>query len=403
MNTHYPNGFDPDVFALTDIEKVFGPDDAAWQFLKWNPDYGDAYRQLREEQSEAKALEGILSYIEKPHSEMIACAHDISCRERFGIAAWLDPNCERLPALKNPGDSWFFPLRRVDQQDSVLVLRKQGQRPEKLDWYPWRTVHETPFGYGSVITPGLNLPHPKVQKKKEHKPRLVSVAFDCSIPPDGQLLALEALARKHREYWNDRICTTKTSTPFIEPMGWRDIFRPADYIRCDWSRTVSIDALGPIRKQIDQCRVELEGIYRNLDKEYQDLRKKQPNVDEGKLFRHFGERFPMPKPRRGYEPAPESNRYLKALLLIAERVPPDAFRAASIDAENPGLARTIAEEMGVFREKASPPEWLEVFVEGMRDTHLRRAKNLVNYFYAWLVHAQVSFVSDKERKKSDAT
>jgi hypothetical protein len=399
MNIHDTNGFDPNVFVLTDIEKKFGSDDTAWQFLKWNPEYWEAFSELSENESNPEKLGAILDHVKDPQPEMIACAQDITCRQRFGIAAWLNPDCELLPALKNPGDSWFFPLRRVDQRDSALVLRQQGHSPEKLEAYPWLTVRESPFGYGSAITSGPSLPRPKGQKKKAYEPRLLHVAFDCSVPPDGQLQALEALARKHREYWNERISSTTAPTAIVESIEWRGIFQADDFVNRDWARTVAIDVLGPVKTQINLCHEKLATIYRNLDEESQNRRKKHPGLDEEDMIRHFGERFPMPKVPRGQEPAPESSQYLKALLLIAERIPPNAFKAASIDAEYQGLAGQIATEMGISREGANPPKWMEVFVEGMPDTHLRRAKNLVNHFYAWLVHAQVSFARDDEQKK----
>ncbi|MGF6531494.1 hypothetical protein P3T20_002275 [Paraburkholderia sp. GAS206C] len=399
MKVTVTTGFNPDVFALATIEQSFGPDDTAWQFLRWNPEYLAAFRDRREKESNPEAFEAIVSHVKVPYPGMIACAQDYACRGRFGIAAWLDPECEQLPALKNDGDSWFFPLRRVEQQDSAHALRGRGLSPHKLDWYPWLTVRETPFGYGPVITPGPNLPRPKGKKKKEYEPRLIHVAFDCSIPIEGQLMAFEALVQKHREYWNERICSTTTPTAIVESIESRDIFRADDFVNRDWARTVTIDALGPIKKQIEQCRLVLDKIYRELDSQYRDLRKKHRDVDEGELFRHFGERFPMPKPPRGYEAAPRSNRYLKALLSIAERMPPDAFKSTNIDAEHPELAQQIAEEIGISREGANPPKWMKVFYEGMRGTHLRRAKHLVNYFYAWLVHAQVSFAKDDENAK----
>lgn len=150
MSINDTNGFNPNVFALIDSEKTFKSDDTAWQFLKWNPEYREAFFELNETKSDPAALEKLFSHIEDPSPEMIACAQDITCRERFGIAAWVDPNRDQLPALKAPGDSWFFPLKRVEQQVSAQILRKQGQSPEKLEWYPWLTVRETPFGYGPV-------------------------------------------------------------------------------------------------------------------------------------------------------------------------------------------------------------------------------------------------------------
>lgn len=399
MNVNDTNVFNPNVFALATIEKSFGPDDTAWQFLKWNPEYLAAFQERREKESNPEALEAIVNHVKVSYPGMIACAQDYTCRERFGIAAWLNPECEQLPALTNDGDSWFFPLRRVEQQASAHALRRQGQSPHKLDWYPWLTVRETPFGYGPVITPGPNLPCPKGKKKKEHEPRLIHVAFDCSIPIEGQLMAFEALVQKHREYWNERICSTTAPTAIVESIEWRDIFRGDDFVNRDWATTVAIDVLGPVKTQINFCREKLATIYRDLDERSQNRRKEHPGLNEPDMILHFGERFPMPKPSWDGEPAPRSNRYLKALLRIAEHLPPDAFEPTRIIADYTGLDEQIAKEIGIARNGTTPPPWMEDFAAGMRRTHLRRAKNLVNHFYKWLVHAQVSLSGDAGKSK----
>jgi hypothetical protein len=67
MNTQNTFKFDPNVFALTAIEKQFESDDTAWQFLRWNPDYREAFHQLRDEKSDADALEAILAHIKDPN------------------------------------------------------------------------------------------------------------------------------------------------------------------------------------------------------------------------------------------------------------------------------------------------------------------------------------------------
>jgi hypothetical protein len=386
MNIHDTNGFDPNVFSLTDIEKKLGPDHTAWQFLRWNPDYREAFHQLRDKNSDTGALEAILARIRDPDPELLACAQDETCRRRFGIAAWLDPEDERLPELNDPDDSWFFPLMRPLQEETMMKFRQRDASYEKRPGGPWVTVRETPFGYRDILRTGPRPPARLAAKKEEHRERLVFTAIDCSVPIDAQLVALEKLVRTHREYWSEQIRTTDSPHAIIEPIGWNDVILPSRVEDADFWRTVGIDALGPIRKQIEECRSKLVRIHRKLD--------------DDDLVLHFGERFPMPKAPGGEDAAPSRNRYLKALLLIAERIPPDAFRTGNIDAERSGLAHQIARELGIVQ--ANRPQWMKVFDEGMSTWHLRRAKSLVTHFYAWLVHAQVSFAGESKKVKEEA-
>ncbi|KGX30561.1 hypothetical protein [Burkholderia pseudomallei] len=386
MNAQNTTKFNPNVFALVGFEKEFEPDDTAWQFLKWNPDYREAFHQLRDAKSDTNALETILAHIKDPNPELLACAQDETCRKRFGIAAWLDPNEDRLPAVNNPDDSWFFPLMRPLQEDTMLKFRQRDASYKKRPGGPWVTVRETPFGYRDILQTGpRRLPRPTA-KKEDHRERLVFTAIDCSVPIDAQLVALEKLVRRQREYWNEQICTTVSPRVIIESIGWNDVIRPSRVDESDFWRTVGIDALGPIRKQIEECRSTLARIQRKLDGD--------------DLVLHFGERFPMPKVPGGEDAAPSSNRYLKALLEIAARMPPDAFRTNNIDAERPGLANQIAKELGIIHPNR--PQWMRVFDEGMSTWHLRRAKSLVTHFYAWLVHAQVSFAAEAKKAKEEA-
>ncbi|CAJ4470709.1 Uncharacterised protein [Burkholderia pseudomallei] len=386
MNAQNTTKLNPNVFALTDIEKKFGSDDTAWQFLRWNPEYREAFHRLRDEKHDADALEAILAHIEAPNPEVIACAQDKSCWRRFGIAAWLDPEEERLPKLNNPDDSWFFPFMRPLQEDTMATFRQRDASCEKRPGGPWVTIRETPFGYRDILRTGPRRLARPPAKKAPHNERLVFAAIDCSVPIDAQLIALEKLVRMHREHWNEQIRTTDSRHVIIESIGWNDVIRPSRVENADFWRTVGIDVLGPIGKQIEECRSRLTEIHRKLD-----------NDD---LIRHFGERFPMPKVPGGEGAAPSSNRYLKALLLIAERIPPDAFTTDRIDDERPGLANKIAKELGIVHPNR--PQWMRVFDEGMSTWHLRRAKSLVTRFYAWLVHAQVSFASEAKKTKEEA-
>ncbi|KGW08844.1 hypothetical protein [Burkholderia pseudomallei] len=385
MNTQNTAKFDPYLFALDHREKEFGPDDTAWQFLRWNPDYRETCHRLRGEKHDADALEAILAHMRDPNPEMLVCARDETCRRRFGIAAWLDPDEDRLPELKNPDDSWFFPLMRPLQEDTMLKSRQREASYETRPGGPWVTVRETPFGYRDVLQTGPHRQARSPAQKEDHHERLIFTAIDCSVPIDAQLVALERLTRKHREYWNGQIRTTDTPHVVIEPVGWNDVIRQGRVEEANFWRTVGIDSLGPIRKQIDECRSSLSRIHRKLH-------------DDDVVLR-FGERFPMPKAPRGEGAAHNSNRYLKALLMIAERIPPDAFKTDDIDAERPGLAHKIARELGIVH--ANRPPWMRSFDEGMSTWHLRRAKSLVTHFYAWLVHAQISFAGETKKGKEE--
>ncbi|CAJ7340906.1 Uncharacterised protein [Burkholderia pseudomallei] len=387
MNTQNTAKFDPYLFALDRREKEFGPDDTAWQFLRWNPDYREAFHRLRSEKCDADALEAILAHLKAPNPDVLVGAQDETCRRRFGIAAWLDPDEDRLPELKNPDDSWFFALMRPLQEDAMLKFRQREASYETRPGGPWVTVRETPFGYRDVLQTGPRRPARLPVQKEDHHERLVFTAIDCSVPIDAQLVALERLARKHRKYWNEHIRTTDTPHVVIEPIGWNDVIRQTRVEDANFWRTVGIDALGPIRKQIEKCRATLSPIHRGLH-------------DDDVILR-FGERFPMPKAPRGEGAAHTSNRYLKALLLIAERIPPDDFTTDDIDAERPGLAHEIARELGIVH--ANRPPWMRVFDEGMSTWHLRRAKSLVTHFYAWLVHAQISFADEAKKEKEEAS
>lgn len=388
MNIRDTNTLDPNLFALTDIEKEFGPDDTAWQFLRWNPDYREAFHQLRDEKSDTDALEAILAHIKDPDPELIACAQDETCGRRFGIAAWLDPDEERLPELNNPDDSWFFPLMKPLQEDTMLKFRQRDASYETRPGGPWVTVRETPFGYRDILRTGPRPSARPAAQKDHHSARLIFTAIDCSVPIDAQLVALEKLARTQREFWNEQICTTDSPHVIIEPIGWNDVIRPSRVEEPDFWQTVGIDALGPIKKQIEDCRSRLARIHRKLD--------------DDDLVLHFGERFPMPKVPGNQGTAPSTNRYLKALLLIAERIPPDAFGTNHIDEERPGLARQIARELRIDEAQPQRPRWMKAFDEGMSTWHLRRAKILVTRFYAWLVHAQVSFAGEAKKAKEEA-
>ncbi|GAB7546152.1 transcriptional regulator domain-containing protein [Cupriavidus sp. 8B] len=369
-----------ELFALTEVEKRFTPDDWAWQFLRLNSEYQDAYRRASEVGISEEALNAIKSHLADASNVRLATASGSICTRDFGLAAWLDPVHEKLPELTD-GGSWFFPLKRVVQEDPRLVdvgatglgqIRTGPQRPLP---YPRLAVDETPFGYGKPkLVQHCDTPHPE---------RIIWVALDCSVPPDGQISALRTLARMHRKFWQKDSQTTDVPTTIIKPVTYEDVFSRVTFTGARaaaapeleepgklW-RTVGIDTLGPIGMEIDECRRQLRSIHLQLK------RKSMPK-------NLWPDRFPDSIPTRAAA-APQGNSYLKALLVLARHMPPGDF-----DPHDLLLADQVAKDVGVYPASARFPRWMYNFYEGMANAHLPLAFAMVQRLYKWLIHAQLS-------------
>ena len=379
-------------FALTITEKSFDSDDAAWQFLRLNENYRSAFRRMSAIASRADALETILGHIIDPSSVSIAYAQDTSCAQSFGIAAWLDPDHGLLPKLKD-GDSWFFALKRPIQDD-----RRRGdvgigppappERPMPIVNYPRLIADETRFGYGKITN------HWASRRDHPYRERMIFVAIDCSVPPDGQISALKALAKRHQAYWReDGMMTTDDQDVIVEPIGWDDLFSHMTFLRAhdrgvveestaDLWRVVGIDTLGPIGKEIEKCRRKLHKIYR----EHQ-----RASVLKGLWPAHFPHGIP---PLRGRQPqAPESNIYLKALLRLAQVAPVVQETLSAGSKDHADFFPRIAKQLEIRNTEVKLPQWMKNFDEEIAVTHLPRADAMVAKLYRWLVHAQISPVS----------
>ena len=376
-----------EVFALTEEETTFMPDDWAWQFLRLNNDYKNAYVRACEHETDDDLPSKTESHIANADGVRVPAGSDSACALEFGLSAWLDPSHESLPKLKGAG-SWFFPLKRVVQEDPRLVeigatwpaQRRAGRIPPESQ--PRLAVSETLFDYG-----GAKLAH---LCSTPHRERMVWVAVDCSVPPDGQISALKTLAELHRAYWRegtraDRLPTTHTPTVAIETIDYEDVFSHVVFRRTHdagasaedtsalW-RTVGIDALGPIGLQADACLRHLGDIHLEL-KEQGELKTYWPTRFPGDITAVTG---PGGKP-------PESNRYLKALLVLASATPPADFGANDLK-----IIDDVANQVGILPMNARFPRWMENFYNGMERYHLPRAHNMVKKLYRWLVHAQIS-------------
>jgi len=366
-------------FALSDTEKAFGIDDTTWQFLRISDEYRKAFRLVSKMPNHQDALETILNCLDSPLSVRIASAQDTTCWQKFGIAAWLDPDHELLPELHD-GDSWFFPLKRPVQED---FRRKDVgvEPPEEIVGpvpvsYPLLLVEETPFGYRRIRRSGPDA---------RYASRAICVAIDCSVPPNAQISTLEVLAYKHREYWTgDGIQTTHAVDVVVADVDSDTMFSRMKFRRAHvlgvtktdtahlW-RVVCIDTLGAIGKQISKCRTELQAAYRE---------NRENNIFEDSWPERFLHQIP-PAPKHGK--APKDSSMLKALIRLAQEVGSEDYE------RDPHLVNNIAKKIDLYPEGTARPEWSKYFHEQMQTLHLPLAQRLKNGLYKWLVHAEITY------------
>ncbi|MDR8399759.1 hypothetical protein NE850_25970 [Paraburkholderia sp. USG1] len=369
-------------FALTDAEKQFCPDDTAWQFLRLSEQYCQAFRLVSKMPNDPDALAAIQSRLEFPSSARLVSAQDTTCWRKFGIAAWLDPSHKQLPRLKSKDDSWFFPLkrpvqenpRRLEVSDEPPLLEGRSNSLE----VPRLLAEELAFGYGKLAL--LSAPKGRIRDKE----RMLWVSIDCSVPVDGQVAALEVLAKRHRSYWrNDGLLTTDECITYVEEIGWEDVFAHVRFRRAHdrgigeddtghlW-RVVGINTLGPIRMEIEECRRRLQQIF------HQHL--------DDRLVTRWPKRFPrsMPNVPGNPSPPPESNCYLKALIEIASLL-------QHYDGDEANQANYIAEEF-----KLANQGWQRIFRNELESQHIVHATSLVTHHHRWLVHAQIAFTESPQ-------
>lgn len=278
------------LFELNEDESKYRPDDWAWSFLRLSSSYDQSYiAQLDTEDADFSTS------LLMPHTIGIKPDHDGTCAEDFGLSAWLPPSVSELPKLRDDKDSWFFPLKRPVAEDyrrlevsEVTYQRPPWSRsPQRIDEYPHIFANETSMGYREPPS----VPIPIFSSPQHGRPRqvkasgsfdvltlsLVWVAIDCSIPPAGQVAALEDLATRVRsalmnQDWKSRrkvrdvaIADVKNSDAFAH-MKFLHASRPArnfDDYACLW-RAVMIDSLAPIKVQTKEILDQLTTIHAQL-------------------------------------------------------------------------------------------------------------------------------------------
>lgn len=361
-------------FALLDSERDVGPDNWAWMFLRLNKEYRNAYF---EQEQNAEEDPDIQSFLVQPGNRHIKTDRDGTCKSRFGLSAWLNPNEPNLPLLKNKG-SWFFHLKRPVSEDYRRTEINEGEYVKRSGpplpgrpSYPHLESNETPLGYLTTHTLPRAIPGIRCDWG------LTWVAVDCSVPPEGQVSALRTLAESNRAYlakdWGFK--THDAAKSIVENLEDSDAFinmrfgtsRAGLHSAYDqgilW-RAVCVDCLGPIVSQIDDCLSTLKEVHQRL------VDSKLVTVPP---FRRLPHELPGEKDKDGE--LRSGGNYLKALLMIAELAPNyETNEIAEITGTHPRLGRYSH-------------AWQELFHNSI-DRYRDEALSLINDGYKWLIHYQ---------------
>lgn len=306
----------PQPFALVGDEMKFGSDDWAWMFLSMNAEYRAAYEK------QSHSLDPLLAGDIDPNAICgIRADHDGSCALRFGLAAWLSPSSARLPKLSNENDSWFFPLKRPICEDyrrkevsDANYIRRGPPYSRQLDRFPHLVANESTFGYRRPI----NIR--SVPRTIDGTFNIIWVAIDCSVPPNGQVAGLRALALTNRRaLMQNGWVTHDTSNGcsvleveksevfehlrFKKAVGATNKVKDAGVL---W-RAVQLDVLAPITTQVDILLEMLSHVNQVLIAQ---------GLAESPPFNRLKNVLPVVKDSDGE--SRHGGNYLKALHIIAE-------------------------------------------------------------------------------------
>jgi len=365
----------PQPFALISGQATFTADDWAWYFLSMNGEYREAYASQSIEVAESP----LGKEVSNPSAFGIREDSDGTCASRFGLAAWLNPSTPRLPELKLKHDSWFFPLMRPVSEDyrrrevsDKKYARTGPLYSRQLDKYLHVVANENTFGYRHPIIP------PAAKQSPDGTLNITWVAIDCSIPPDGQISGLRALAMVNREAliqsgWKTYDTPDQVS---VEEVTHNDVFQHMRFKKSsgaivptgdvdEFWRAVQIDVLGPIVTQIGILLKELRQVHEAL-------------VAKGRAhpppFRRFKNSLPSVKDSDGQ--FRNGGSYLKALHVIAELTEwgHDATMIALITDIPPEKERNLHSWRHPFHEDLE--EYIEV------------SRKMIAGGYKMLIHAQ---------------
>jgi hypothetical protein len=368
-----PLGPDIAPFELVGDESNLGPDDWAWIFLSMNDDYRDAYEIHAGDEDLDLTTE-----LAGQHIAGIKRDSDGTCAALFGLAAWVPPSLPNLPKFANSGDSWFFPLKRPVCEDyrrievsSAPYTRNWAPYSPKIDKYPHILANETLFGYRRP----RHVPIPDGDPASTWS--IIWVAIDCSIPPAGQITALNSLASALREKLKSDWAENDASDHCgVFGIAGSDAFDHMHFKKASGTtsavidfksvwRAVQIDALGPIVTQLDFLLKALTEIHRDLV------------AKEFAVARPY-ERFKnsLPKTEDSDGTSRSGGNYIKALAILAElsKWGHDPRRISQI---------TIGPNGG----NRYSHNWKRLFDENIED-YIKQAEQMIRGGYRLLIHTQ---------------
>jgi hypothetical protein len=367
-------------FALTDADKEFSCDDWAWQFLRLNSRYQEAFSAACDEAGGPRGPSpgpAPSRFFVDRHSVSLADGKISSreCANEFSLAAFLDPAHKTLPPLKEEF-SWFFPLT---ESKHAYVRDEHDRNPtwEPLESDLYLKQFRTPFGYRiPPLTDDVKLLNPG-----PHAPCHICVPIDCSVSPDAQLRSLDMVAKSVRTTL--RSIGRVTARDQAKLSGWRvtniadsdalsknalatypDASSTSGVPSTRW-KAVSIDVLAPVERQIQACKQDLLAAQQ----------RHHQSLDDPLWLLRF------PSSIRQC-PEPDYN-YLKTLLSIARHPATGSFDG------DPSLADEIVRGVGIRPASRTCPPWLEYFLSAA-PLHVRRAQALINGDHTLLVHGQVT-------------
>ena len=365
-------------FALNPAEILFRPDDWAWQFLRLDKKYQDAYcAQLTDEH---RRIGSMLS----KDSPLNPSEH--YCRNTFGLSTWLNPIETRLPDIGKE-NSWFFPIKAVaDWPEKSGLLSHPSMR----------------FGYqGLELDPDtkeLRVDNYGVNVNRASRSVVINFFVNCAVALNAQLKTIEMLCRSYRrrddhkfqdEFANIRYLSPERNTKrawavkettiagiicLPEACPWPRQITPNYPAHSEilW-RVISIDIHRPVQRQIDLIEPKLREIFATYQAN-RPARGKWPNTYKCEI-----------QSTSRAQPRPSDGHYLKALVIIKE-LQSFGYKPDEIDTFFP---KQNLQNGKTDIEGDSEVEW-EIWLGGRPKRIkqlLEQANDVVNGGYRWLINA----------------
>ena len=360
-------------FALIGLENNFGPDDWAWQFLRLNHGYQSDYANALAAHDPDDDHPLGAHFLGGKHPERKIRFSESSCRMKYGLSTWLDPQQLCLPRLKR-GESWFYPLSRTHDSPEDPLLQ---------------VIHEDIFAY--VKVPNLrrfdrNRAEHAANRVTANSRPYVWFAIDCSVPPAAQLKSVEVALRMYRDYFHDmnavkdsRYGNDAGFVPLKDclwfPEGTNDdASAVADGIEQSsaWF-AIRVDALGPIKEQVNAHLINLNDTYIDL-------------IDKNFVVEPVRKRFrkELKGPRDEFGEQLSDGNFLKALVVCAQLAQHglDEFETVQFITENAAKSGKELTKSGSTRDN-----WNTDFAK-RAENYREDARAFVKGGYRWLVHAQ---------------